>query len=147
MNEHPRKHLSRLPLGGAGLSRCRFRSALGRPLPAETSPSPSYTGPARLIVPTVRNFVSQGEALALEIIALDQPPVKSVTVKFRPLGKGEWQTVKTLHQARAVWQVKFPPATEDFEYSVEAQAAHSETLRWPASAPDLNQTVVVIPIS
>jgi hypothetical protein len=91
--------------------------------------------------------VSQGEALALEIIALDQRPVQRVLLKVRPLGKGDWRTVQASHRARAVWQVKLPPAKEDFEYSIEAQTAHSETLRWPASAPDFNQTVAVIPPS
>jgi hypothetical protein len=103
-----------------------------------------YEGQPRLIVSTVRGVVHQGESLTLKIIALDRQPVKSVTVKTRPLGRGEWRMLDASHQARAVWQARLPAATEDFEYSVEARTADGQTLRWPASAPEINQTVVVL---
>jgi hypothetical protein len=136
---HTRRESHFLDAHDAALSQ-----ALGTPLPAEAVPPQLYTGTARLIVPTVRTVVGPGEALSLKIIALDSQPVKSVTVKFRPLGKSEWQTAEATHQARAVWQAKLPPATDDFEYYLEAKTAREETLRWPVTAPGMNQTVVAI---
>ena len=34
---------------------------------------------------------------------------------------------------------------EPVEYYVEAETVNGALLRWPATAPDLNQTVVVVP--
>jgi hypothetical protein len=34
-------------------------------------------------------------------------------------------------------------AREDFEYRVEAETADGRRLQWPATAPQMNQTVVV----
>jgi hypothetical protein len=116
---------------------------LGEPLPAAAQPWKDYRGDPRLVVMTARTRARPGEALALRIVALDRQPVKSVTVKLRPLGQGEWHTLIASHQARAVWRAKLPPVTEDFEYFVESQTADAKTLRWPTSAPQLNQTVVI----
>jgi hypothetical protein len=67
-----------------------------------------------------------------------------MTVRFRPLGGAEWGAFPAVHHARAVWQATFPAAAGDFEYFVEAQAAGSRPLRWPATAPAMNQTLVVL---
>lgn len=79
----------------------------------------------------------------LPIVALNPDPVESVAVRVRPLGRGSWVTVEAAHAARAVYRAKLPPATEDFEYHVEMQTAGGRTLRSPAAAPGLNQTVVI----
>jgi hypothetical protein len=49
--------------------------------------------------------------------------------------------------ARAVCTVTLPPsaAQADLEYYVEAVTAEDQLLRFPASAPALSQTVVVMP--
>ncbi len=117
--------------------------ALGAPLPAGCAPAMVYTGPAKIIVPTVRSVVSKGEELSLKVIALNRQPVKSVTVRVRPLGGTVWQTIAAKLQARAVWQVTFPAAADDFEYMLESQDADGSTQHWPATAPGSNQTVIV----
>jgi hypothetical protein len=114
-------------------------AGLGKPLPTECAVTGAYSGPARLIVPTVRGAVNRGESLQLTIIALNQPPVEAVTVLHRPLGHGGWQTLPARHLGRSVWQAQLPPATDDFEYQITA----GSDLVWPATAPQLNQTVVV----
>lgn len=113
-----------------------------------------YQGAPRLIVPAVRSIVNKGESLKLKIIALDRQPVKSVVARIRPLGKGDWQGIPATHIARAVWQATLPAAAEDFEYHVVAEAAATDQpqsenrktkmqLVWPATAPAINQTVVI----
>jgi hypothetical protein len=102
-----------------------------------------YQGTPRLIVPTLRSVVTRGETLALKIIALDKQAVKSVAVRLRPMGKGEWQTIPATHIARAVYEAKLPAASEDFEYHITADTAGGGHRVWPATAPQLSQTVVV----
>ena len=119
-------------------------SALRKPLPGECAPSHEYTGPARIIVPTVRTSAARGEALKLRIIALDKRPVKAVSLQVRPLGGGTWQEIAARHVARAVYEAALPAASDDFEYNIVAQTADDQTLHWPATAPALSQTVVVM---
>jgi hypothetical protein len=120
-----------------------LEAALGEPLPPEARPWKEYRGQPLLTVLTARTAIAKGETLAIPIIALDQQPVKSVVVKLRPLGKGGWRTLAATHVARAVWNATLPAATEDFEYRIEAETANGKKLTWPATAPDMNQTVVV----
>jgi hypothetical protein len=118
-------------------------AALGAPLPVEAQPSADYSGPARLTTLTRRDRVNPGETLTVPVVALDKQPVTTVVVKRRPMGQGDWQTLPVRHEGRAVWQASMPGAASDYEYFVEAQLADGKTLRWPASAPEMNQTVVV----
>jgi hypothetical protein len=124
----------------------KLEAALGRPLPDDAKPSKAYSGPPRLIVPTVRSLAVSGEALRLKVIALDKQPVKSVTLCRRPLGRGDFQRIAAEHVARAVYAVVVPPLTGDIEYYLESEAADGRKLIWPATAPDLNQTVVVLDV-
>jgi len=116
---------------------------LGEPLPAAAQPWKDYRGVPRLVVMTVRTKASKGEALTLKIVALDKQPVKSVAVHVRPLGNGDWQAIPATHVARAVYAAKLPAAREDFEYHVIAETAGGGKLVWPATVPQLNQTVVL----
>jgi len=122
-----------------------LESRLGRPLPEEIEPGRTYTGPARIILPTVRSAVNRGESLELRILALDREVAKRVVVKVRPLGRGMWREVAAQPVARAVWKSRLPEATDDLEYYIEAEFANSGTVVWPTSAPGLNQSVVVWP--
>ena len=121
----------------------RLERLLGEPLPAATQPWRDY----RRSCPGRRSHQAhlrqQGEQLELPIIALDQQPMKSVLVKTRPLGRGQWRAFAAEHIARALYRVTLPLAKEDFEYFVETVTAGGETLRWPATTPALNQTVVI----
>ena len=119
--------------------------ALGKPLPPEAAPGQVYTGPAQLILPTVRTVVVRGESLNLTIMALDRREVKSVAVHLRPLGRGDWRDIPAKHVGRAVYAVTLPPAQEDFEYHVTAESAAGAPLVWPPTAPRINQTLVVAP--
>ncbi|HOD81663.1 MAG: Di-glucose binding within endoplasmic reticulum [Planctomycetes bacterium ADurb.Bin126] len=123
----------------------RLEAALGRPLGDDAKPPKAYQGRPRLIVPTVRSVVARGEALRLKVIALDNQPVRQLSVFWRPLGKGEFSRIQTEHVARAVYRAALPPAGEDFEYYIEAATAAGGKLVWPTTAPGLTQSVVVLP--
>jgi hypothetical protein len=120
-----------------------LQKALGSTLPPETTITKSIDANPRVALLTTRDQVAIGETLLLPIIALGQTPMDSVTVKWRPLGHGEWTTLAAKHVARAVYSATLPPATHDIEYHLEAKTSSGKILRLPASAPDLNHTVIV----
>jgi hypothetical protein len=117
---------------------------LGEPLPADALPGKDYQGEPRLFVPTVRTLLLEGEPLRLTVVVLGPQPADAV-VYWRPLGTGQFAKVALEHVDRGVYKVVLPAeATRaDLEYYVEAGAAGT-TLRFPATAPALNQTVVVV---
>jgi hypothetical protein len=117
---------------------------LGGPLPAASHPWQDYRGAPRLVNLTARTTATIGECLTLKIIALDKQPVRSVTVRFRPLGTGAWREIPVAHLARAVYEATLPAAQDDFEYHVTAGTAAGGKLVWPASAPQINHTVVTM---
>jgi hypothetical protein len=120
-----------------------LKELLGEALPAEAYPdaAPVYT--ARIIAPEVRSVIDRGETLNMTVIITDDVPVSAV-LKYRPLGSGGFLTADLQHIDRRVYQATLPTApTDDFEYYIEVQQASGATLRYPATAPYLNQTVVV----
>ena len=138
--EHnPRYRLNALEETGQQLA-----EALGNPLPDDARPAKQYEGPLRLVVPTVRTMVTCGEPLNLKVIVLSAAPPDDVRLHWRPLGPGPFTGVAAQHVARGVYRFTLPPdqIKTDVEYYVEASAAGS-TARFPATAPSLNQTVVV----
>lgn len=123
----------------------RLEAALGRPLGDDAKPHRAYQARPRLIVPTVRSMVARGEALRLMVIAMENQPVRRLAVLWRPLGKGEFSRIEAEHAARATYRAALPPAGDDFEYYFEGETAAGGKLVWPATAPQLNQTVVILP--
>ena len=102
-----------------------------------------YAGAPRLIMTTVRSIVEKDEALTLTVIALDKQPMKNVVLKWRPLGRGAWRQQEMTCVTRAIHRTTLPPATESLEYHIQAGTASGAQLVWPATAPGMNQTVVV----
>jgi hypothetical protein len=104
----------------------------------------AYRGPMRVIVPTVRTAMDAGENLNLRVIILAEKPLRAAGVFVRPLGRGEFTRVPLAHVARGVYSARItPPDGDDFEYYVEAAAADGGAIRWPVTAPQMCQTVVV----
>jgi hypothetical protein len=102
-----------------------------------------FAGSPRLIVPAVRTSVLRGETLRLKVIVEDRRPQTPV-LHWRPMGTGEFRTVTATHRARAVYDVEFPAGEPagGCEYYLE-YASQQGPVRFPATAPQLNQTVVV----
>ena len=107
---------------------------------------PSYAGAPRLFVPTKRSQAREGERLKIKVVVLDNERPQSATLYWRHLGEGAWQERPLTHVARAVHTATLPAIGQtSVEYHIKVRAASGVTLRWPATAPELNQTVVVIP--
>ena len=122
----------------------RLAAVLGEPLPENLRPQKTYQGHPQIIVPTVRSVLYQGETLHLKLVVLDRRPVTSMALLWRPLGKGEFQRVNVPHVARAVYRVESPSPGEDFEYRIEVTTASGTSVMWPATAPEINQTVLLL---
>jgi hypothetical protein len=122
--------------------RAEFEKAAGMSV-ALTSASREYTGPARIITPTVRTAIPRDETLNLKVIILDSAPPRAAEVRYRPLGHGKYVTAPLRHIARGVYSVTLSNASDDFEYYVRVMTAQGKELLYPATAPEMNQTVVV----
>ena len=119
---------------------------LGQPLPADAQLRKNYRGPARLIVPTVRTSLSSAEPLKLTALVLSEQPPRSLTVAWRPLGGDTFSEVIFSAVARGVYTATLPAATDDFEYFVRLDTGGPQPAVFPATAPLMNQTVVVEPV-
>jgi hypothetical protein len=121
---------------------------LDAPLPADAQMSSLYHGPARVIVPTVRGSVGLGEPLRLKVLVLAEKAPQLAVIRWRPMGLGTFSTLPLQHAARGVFTVQwpaFPAGLSGIEYYVEVKPAMGKTVRFPATAPQMNQTVVIHP--
>jgi len=121
--------------------------ALGEPLPVDAMPPTHYVGPERIVVPTVRTSLSAGEDLVLKVILPGPGPYTSSKLSWRPLGGGDYHEIPLEHVAAGVYRAIVAGARiyGDFEYHIKVESnAGGQTLVWPATAPRINQTVVIM---
>lgn len=120
---------------------------LGEPLPADALPSKQYTGTPRVVVPTVRTSIMNGEILSLKVLILDREPPRSTLLFWREMGCGSFSAVALSHVARGVYSVSLPRDAArgmGIEYYVRVERNAGELLYFPVTAPALNQTVVIV---
>lgn len=128
----------------------RLEGLLGQPLPPEARLSLVYQGPTRVIVPTTRSSFSPAEPLAVKALVLAQQAPRSAMVHWRKLGQGGFNSTPLAHFARGVYRANLPitaSAGQDLEYYVEVVAANGSDVRFPATAPAINQTLIRMPLS
>jgi hypothetical protein len=118
-----------------------LEKVLGKEIPPEALLPQAYDGPLRVIVPTARTLLAQGEALKLKVIVLSRDWPLEALLYWRELGKGEYAAVPLRHLARGVYEVSCPERAKDLEYYVEVRTDKEEA-RFPPTAPLVNQTVV-----
>ena len=119
--------------------------ATGAPLSGKATLPREYPGDPRFFVPVVRTLLVAGESLPLDaiVVGIDKP------VRDLPLAAaGRQQIISSVplaHVERGVYRTVLPareiPA--DFEYYVEV-TDDRKSLRFPPTAPELNQTVVLV---
>lgn len=119
---------------------------LGASLPDAAQPATTYAGPARIIVPTVRTSAAAGEQIDLRVILLAKTATPArATLRWRPLGRGEYKSAVLTHVTRGVHKVALPvldAMTPAIEYYMEA-TLDGVPIRWPATGGNINQTVVL----
>jgi hypothetical protein len=124
----------------------KLEAILGDSLPPEVEPSRDYLGEPRIIVPTKRTVVRENEPVRLKLIILDKAPAADVAVHWRWLGQKDCQQLSATHVARGVYRVQLPPMqASGLEYFVRAKTSGGTELIWPATAPDIGQTMTCMP--
>jgi hypothetical protein len=118
--------------------------ATGEPLTGKATLPREYPGDPRLFVPVVRTSLVAGESLRLDAVVMGMPDVVAVFY-WRPLGGKSFQSAPMTHVDRGVYRTVLPAREMqgDFEYYVEV-TTDQKSLRFPPTAPELNQTVVLV---
>ena len=69
---------------------------------------------------------------------------RSATLHWRKLGARRFAAIPLAHAVRGIYTVNLPaPGSDDFEYYIQVEPGNSEPVCFPATAPTLNQTVIV----
>jgi hypothetical protein len=121
---------------------------LGQPLPPDAQPSPAYRGAVRVLVPTTPGLASPGRPIPVKVIVLAAPgqTLQEAALAWRPLGKGRFTAIPLEPVSRGVYRVTIPPQptfAEALEYYVKVTPASGDPVYCPATAPRLNQSMVI----
>jgi hypothetical protein len=137
------QHVMPMLLGAPGKE---LAEILGRDLPLDAMPSVSYSGPLRLIVPTVRGSLSAGEDLKLKVIIMAADPPREAALYWRSMGTGSYRKAALTHVARCVYSARIPAGRvkTDLEYYVKAVSTDGQEARFPVASPEITQTVVIM---
>ena len=116
---------------------------LGHPLSDDLKLARVYIGSPRVIVPTVKTMTGRRTPLRLKVLILSNTPPTEATVKWRAVGAGKYEQLALKHISRGVYEATLPVKDADLEYYVAVKSGSQEIL-YPASAPEIGQTVVVM---
>jgi len=117
---------------------------LGAPLPAEAAIRTAYRGEPRIFVSAPCTQARAAESMEIRAFVLTDSKCDRVTLYCRPLGEGVFKPVPAAHRARQAYRVNLPAHSQGtLEYYLEARLDGGRKVRWPVTAPALNQTVVV----
>jgi hypothetical protein len=120
-----------------------LKKILGTELPADARMSQTYEGPLRIIVPSLRTALEAGEPLRLKVMILSQRQPEQAVLRWREMGKGDYQEAPLERVDRGVYLVSLASSDKDLEYYLKVRADGQE-VHYPATAPELSQTVVRI---
>jgi hypothetical protein len=118
-------------------------AALGEALPADAELPREYTGTTRVFVPTVRGCLEAGESLKVTVVLLAEEMPRNGSLFWRPMGEGRFSKIPLNHVARGIFAATIDKPESDIEYYCEIVGTNGEKIPWPATAPELNQTVVL----
>jgi hypothetical protein len=116
---------------------------LGAPLPPEASVRTDYNGTPRIFISSDCTRWKTGEPFEIRPFVLSSEDCKGVSLYWRPLGKGVFSKVEALYKSRHAYRVILPENdTVCVEYYLEASLANGKKIRYPATAPEINSSVV-----
>jgi hypothetical protein len=91
--------------------------------------------------------LAAGEDLRLKVIILAQKQPKDAFLYWRPMGTNNYTMVALTHITRGVYSVTIPAREikkSDLEYHIKVTVDDNHSIYFPATAPQIDQTVVVI---
>ena len=78
-----------------------------------------------------------------QLAAKGQP--EYAVLKYRTMGKGDYSEISLNHKARGAYMVQLPESNgEGLEYFIEVKLASGNLIKWPATAPEINQTIIFL---
>jgi hypothetical protein len=118
--------------------------ALGQPLPAEASIHTAYQGLPRIFVPASPTQMNVGARQEIRAFVLSRAKCLGVNLYWRPLGEGRFMKLAAVYRARQAYRATLPtPSPRTLEYYLEALLEDGRKVVWPATAPAINQTVII----
>ena len=114
--------------------------------PAHARYGPCETGP-RLVAVKPPARLAAGEDLALRVVALSDRGVEAVGMMWRPAGARRWRRTPLVRRFRDSWHGAVEGAGLQrgiVEYYVTATDGEGNDSSWPASAPELPWTAMII---
>ncbi|TSA31758.1 MAG: hypothetical protein D4R64_17370 [Porphyromonadaceae bacterium] len=126
----------------------RIEKLTGRKLPPEALPSGESLKIKKLMVPTVRTILEQGENLEVTMIVYGFVP-KDALLNFKPLGNPNYNNVPFKLVKNGVYKAIIPASqiTGDFEYHIVTGESDPTISKWPVTTGKMNQTVVIVSAS
>jgi hypothetical protein len=117
---------------------------LGEPLPPEAAIRTAYRGSPRIFVPTKPTQVKVGERQEIRAFVLSSTRCTGVNLYWRPIGERRFTTTAAVCQARQAYRAELAARAQGtMEYYLEASLDNGQEVVWPATAPGINQTVVI----
>jgi hypothetical protein len=117
---------------------------LGSPLPDEASINTAYRGEPRIFVSSASTEWRAGEPLEIRPFVLSANACTEVQLYWRFLGERTFSKIPATHRARQAYRVTLPTGTDGtVEYFLEATLDNGQKAVYPATAPSVNQTVVI----
>lgn len=123
---------------------------LGKELPDKAKLPNYYSGLSHMFLSTVRTILNKGENLNLKIrtISNDNGRLVEATIYWRTLGKNRYKSRKLNHLVRGVYEFQINPeeiTDKGLEYYVQVKFKNGDIIKFPATAPDINQIVTLLP--
>lgn len=113
-------------------------------MPAEASISTAYRGMPRIFVPASPTQVKVGERLEIRAFVFSSTKCTGVHLYWRPLGERRFNKSAAVGRARQGYRAELPARAQGaLEYYLEASLEDGKQVVWPATAPAINQTVVI----
>jgi hypothetical protein len=133
----------------------RLETLSGKPVPHSVAAWNDYRGRERIFIPTLRTTVLSDETLNLDIIVHTAKPPKTAVLFWKTMGTNEPYQKTALRPVHGNhYTATLPPLNAKrnaIEYYIEAETENPQgitsLLRFPSTAPELNQTVIVFPLS
>ncbi len=120
---------------------------LGEELPPEAELSTKYQGELHIIVPTTRSLLQNDEPLRLWVRILSEFQLELPVLHWRILGEKTFNEKPFKLVDRNVYKIELSAELfqqQDIEYFVTVSNEAGESKTYPVTAPDLNETVVVM---
>ncbi len=120
---------------------------LGEPLPLEAIPANKYKGTNRMFMTTLRTNILEGESLNIKVNLLSKSKPTNITMNWRTIGASKYIKIPLQNLSKGIFTTTLSASKikgKDFEYYIEAEFDSGDHIVYPATAKEINNTVIVL---